>query len=153
MKKVLYLFFLFASKNVFSQSVLTSGGGFSRSQLGSISTSFGHVFSKQIFNDKNSLKEGVLQVEKKVGSSLNAFIEKKVALYPNPSNSYVNISIPNEMVKKTTFILYDNLGKIIQSGDFNLLENKLDVSQLSNGIYYVDMNYNQQKLTYKIEKK
>jgi hypothetical protein len=153
MKKVLYLFFLFASKNVFSQSVLTSGGGFSRSQLGSISTSVGQVFSKQIFNDKNSLKEGVLQVEKKVGSSLNAFIEKKVALYPNPSNSYVNISIPNEMVKKTTFILYDNLGKIIQSGDFNLLENKLDVSQLSNGIYYVDMNYNQQKLTYKIEKK
>jgi hypothetical protein len=132
---------------------LTSGGGFSRSQLGSISTSVGQVFSKQIFNDKNSLKEGVLQVEKKEGSSLNAFIEKKVALYPNPSNSYVNISIPNEMVKKTTFILYDNLGKIIQSGDFNLLENKLDVSQLSNGIYYVDMNYNQQKLTYKIEKK
>jgi hypothetical protein len=132
---------------------LTSGGGFSRSQIGSITTSVGQVFSKQIFNDKNSLKEGVLQVEKKEGSSLNAFIEKKVALFPNPSNSFVNISIPNEMVKKTTFILFDNLGKIIQTGDLNLFENKLDVSQLSNGVYYIDMNYNQQKLTYKIEKK
>jgi hypothetical protein len=141
------------SKSIFSQSVLTSGGGFSRSQIGSISTSVGQVFSKQIFNDKNSLKEGVLQVEKKEGSSLNAFIEKKVALYPNPSNSFVNISIPNEMVKKTTFILYDNLGKIIQTGDFNLFENKLDVSQLSKGVYFIDMNYNQQKLIYKIEKK
>jgi hypothetical protein len=141
------------SKSIFSQSVLTSGGGFSRSQIGSITTSVGQVFSKQIFNDKNSLKEGVLQVEKKEGSSLNAFIEKKVALFPNPSNSFVNISIPNEMVKKTTFILFDNLGKIIQTGDLNLFENKLDVSQLSNGVYYIDMNYNQQKLTYKIEKK
>jgi hypothetical protein len=84
---------------------------------------------------------------------LNAFIEKKVALFPNPSNSFVNISIPNEMVKKTTFILFDNLGKIIQIGDFNLFENKLDVSELSKGVYFIDMNYNQQKLTYKIEKK
>jgi hypothetical protein len=141
------------SKSIFSQSVLTSGGGFSRSQIGSITTSVGQVFSKQIFNDKNSLKEGVLQVEKKEGSSLNAFIEKKVALFPNPSNSFVNISIPNEMVKKTTFILFDNLGKIIQIGDFNLFENKLDVSELSKGVYFIDMNYNQQKLTYKIEKK
>jgi hypothetical protein len=49
------------SKSIFSQSVLTSGGGFSRSQIGSITTSVGQVFSKQIFNDKNSLKEGVLQ--------------------------------------------------------------------------------------------
>ena len=84
---------------------------------------------------------------------MNTLIEKKIALYPNPSNSFVNISIPNEMVKKTTFILFDNLGKIIQTGDFNLFENKLDVSQLSYGVYYIDMNYNQQKLIYKIEKK
>ena len=153
MKKVLYLIILLASTNVFSQSVLTSGGGFSKSQTGSISASIGQVFSKQIFNDKNSLKEGVLHIYKKEGSSLNTLIEKKVALYPNPSNSYVNVSIPSEMVKKTTFFLYDNLGKIIQTGDFNLFENKLDVSQLSYGIYYIDMNYNQQKLTYKIQKK
>jgi hypothetical protein len=153
MKKVLYLIFLLASTNVFSQSVLTAGGGFSRSQIGSISTSVGQVFSKQIFNDKNSLKEGVLHIYIKEGSSLNTLIEKKVALYPNPSNSFVNISIPNEMVKKTTFILFDNLGKIIQTGVFNLFENQLDVSQLSYGVYNIDMNYNQQKLTYKIEKK
>jgi hypothetical protein len=153
MKKVLYLIFLLASINVFSQSVLTSGGGFSKSQIGSISTSVGQIFSKNVINNKNSLKEGVLQIYKKEGSSLNALSEKKVALYPNPTNSYVNISIPNEMVKKTTFILFDNLGKIIQTGDFNLFENKLDVSQLSKGVYFIDMNYNQQKLIYKIEKK
>jgi hypothetical protein len=153
MKKVLYLIFLLASINVFSQSILTSGGGFSKSQTGSISTSVGQVFSKNVINNKNSLKEGVLQIYKKEGSSLNALLEKKVALYPNPSNSFVNISIPIEMVKKTTFILFDNLGKTIQSGELNLSENKLDVSHLSNGVYYLDMNCNQQKLIYKIEKK
>lgn len=153
MKKILYLIFLLASTNVYSQSVLSSGGGFSKSQTGSISTSVGQVFSKQIFNDKNSLKEGVLQISKKESSNLNTLIERKITLYPNPSNSYVNISIPYEMIKKTTFILYDNLGKVIQRGYFYLIENKLDVSDLSNGIYYIDINYNTQQLTYKIEKK
>jgi|TARA_R110002012_G_scaffold56395_3_gene144521 chitinase len=64
--------------------------------------------------------------------SINDFIEldNSLIVYPNPTSDYVNI--------KTNFniesvMIYDNIGKLIYSGDSKIL----DISNFDNGLYFL----------------
>ena len=67
-------------------------------------------------------------------------------VYPNPTNSFVNISC-NLATKPTTVEIYDMLGRLKISKSQEVLEfTTLDVSNLSPGMYFVNiMSGNQQQ--------
>lgn len=60
-----------------------------------------------------------------------ALSESNISLYPNPTNQFIYLK--NLPVSDCKLFIYNNLGDKIWEGFAN--ENKIDVSQLSNGIY------------------
>ena len=58
-----------------------------------------------------------------------------IQLIPNPTTNYLSIEIPETMLLEKVVVL-NQLGQTIQTG----FENKLNVSSLSNGVYYLNMH-------------
>ena len=73
-------------------------------------------------------------------------------VYPNPANSFVNIS-SNLATKPTTVEIYDMLGRLKISKSQGALEfTTLDVSNLSPGMYFVNITSGNQQQSKKIIK-
>ncbi len=66
---------------------------------------------------------------------------EKVNLYPNPSKDYFTINLPNEIERNGTIEIYNNLGQKINTisvvSDADLI---INVSNYSNGIYFLNLN-------------
>ena len=93
-------------------------------------------------------------VEFRVGESLSSedFENESVSVYPNPTSDFIEISTSI----KTEFDVqvYDMNGKMIMNID-NLNNNKIDLSELSSGIYFVKLQGENQRhyITKRIIKK
>ena len=74
-------------------------------------------------------------------SSIQENIVKKISFFPNPSNKFINIA--TDTIKKT--IIFSLQGKEILRTD----QNKIDISFLTNGIYFISI----ETPTFKIIKK
>jgi hypothetical protein len=61
-------------------------------------------------------------------------IDSEVSIYPNPTNSVLNIKSSNEI---KYFEIYDVSGRLIQSSLVNSLDSIINISERSNGIYYL----------------
>lgn len=95
----------------------------------------------EVFYDNFSLVEGVLSVDD--------FSTSNVKIYPNPANDFINIeSNVNEI---TEVALYDILGKKVLSQN-KLTNNRLDISNLTRGVYFIKINSNGNSITKKIIK-
>ncbi len=82
-------------------------------------------------------------------TSLGDVADEKVMLFPNPSeNGVVNFVLKqdaNYMVNIT-----DNMGKLVLSSRINQSNSVLDVSSLSQGVYFVQLNNNESIETIKL---
>ena len=56
-----------------------------------------------------------------------------IKIYPNPSNTIINIKISNIKFQNATRELYNSVGQLL----FSTKENEIDVSKYSKGIYYL----------------
>ena len=85
------------------------------------------------------------------GTLSNAdFATTKFSVYPNPSSSLVTISsvdFDSYKLKVT-----DITGKVMMNKELNGLENAVDVSNFSNGIYFFEVNAGNKTETIKIIK-
>ena len=76
--------------------------------------------------------------------------KNSISLYPNPSNNYVNLKIQNSNNESLTLNIYNTMGSIVKTLRINDKDNQVDVSDLTNGIYFMSLssdNYNaKQKL-------
>lgn len=73
-----------------------------------------------------------------------------VNIYPNPATRY--FYIPLEIEQINSVIIRDIQGKIYARYD-DLLENKIDVSAMANGVYYIEIINNDQVINSKLIKK
>lgn len=70
-----------------------------------------------------------------------AFDEGNLVLYPNPATNHVQISLVNTAENIDTIVLYDLLGKAIKTIPVQSNESiNLNVSDLSKGVYLVEIN-------------
>lgn len=60
---------------------------------------------------------------------------KKIALYPNPSSGEITIK-SNDFFLNNNYSITDQTGREIQSGTLNGMETKLDISDMSGGLYF-----------------
>ncbi len=60
-------------------------------------------------------------------------------IYPNPSNQFVTIQLP-EGLSNSSVKLFDNTGRNIKSAKINKNNNELDLSDVSQGVYYIMLN-------------
>lgn len=77
--------------------------------------------------------------------------ETHFALYPNPIINEINISFPNNS-EKAEFKLYDVLGKKVLQKIVTISRNRIDVSQLTSGVYIASLTSNNKTTSFKIIK-
>jgi hypothetical protein len=87
--------------------------------------------ANEVFYDNISLVE-------QAAASVNDIFSSKISIYPNPANEFIQISTDETI---TGVEVYNLIGKKVISLS-NLLENRLDVSNLSKGIYVLKVMSN-----------
>ncbi|WP_127844779.1 T9SS type A sorting domain-containing protein [Psychroflexus aestuariivivens] len=105
------------------------------------------IYSGGEFSDEDS-------VEFRIGESLSSedFETESVSIYPNPTSEFIEISTSIET--EFDVQVFDMNGKILMNLD-NLNSNKIDLSELASGIYFVKLQSENQRnsITKKIIKK
>jgi hypothetical protein len=77
-----------------------------------------------------------------------------IGIYPNPNTGYFTISKPKELYKLLEFKLLNTLGENVLKGILPNNENStnIDISSLSNGIYFINLTIGKKVITKKIIK-
>ena len=98
------------------------------------------------------VNEGGWEAEITCNSSLSAnnFNKSSIKLYPNPANSYFNIS-SEEMISSIT--VYDLAGRrVVENQNIKQTQTQVNVQNLTTGAYFVKVNVNGATQTFKIIK-
>jgi len=112
----------------------------------SIETEYNVLIESSSVSFTTGTLNGILQVVK--SSSIN--------LYPNPVGESLNINFDLLSNSNTKINIYNQSGQLIKSidkgelnkGDHNI---EIDLSKLNNGLYFVSLDVNNQKITKKIQ--
>ncbi len=97
-------------------------------------------------NDGNGVDSGHVRVYSLSSLlSVNDFVQSKMSLFPNPAREQITVQLP-EGVELKNINLYNSLGDLINS--FNA--SSINISKLSNGIYFAEISTNKGKITKKI---
>lgn len=65
-----------------------------------------------------------------------------VNLYPNPTKSILNITIPSELkTSNNSYTIYNSLGQTINSNQMSDSDLSINTSEFSNGIYFIKLNF------------
>ncbi len=82
-------------------------------------------------------------------SSQHTKLNPNIAIYPNPSNNYINIETKNPVKRVNLFDVRGNL--VLSKSEFD--RKKIDISELSYGVYTVNIITNENVTIRKIVKK
>jgi hypothetical protein len=150
---IFFSFLSFCSALSAQQSINTAGGN-STGVVGNVSYSIGQVFYSSNNSASGSFTEGVQQTYTITSTSIpeNAKI-KSMMIYPNPTNDNLIISVEKSEHENMNYRLFDFQGKLIQSGNIVNKETMLQIKDLSEASYFLDVIQEDRKLrTFKIIK-
>ena len=96
---------------------------------------------------RRSLSSEPDKIEFQLKSSLstNEFTNQKVSVYPNPSEGVFNIQ---SNVQNLKYTLVNMQGQVLQKG--NVSQNQVDFSRFNQGIYFLELSTDNQRLVEKI---
>lgn len=96
-----------------------------------------------------SSSDGIFKLTGQLETS-NPTAANKFKIYPNPVSSLVTISTPD--VEVSNLSISDLTGKVVLKKSLIGIENTIDISELSNGIYFLEINSDAKKEVVKILK-
>lgn len=74
--------------------------------------------------------------------------DNPINVYPNPASNYVIVSTLN--AEKGSIIISTILGEVVYEENFNGIQNKIDIENFSNGIYFVTLKTKNKGSTQKL---
>lgn len=86
---------------------------------------------------------GLFHFEANPNSNASVFEAEQtylVALYPNPANTMVTLSFDN--VQGSEYLIRNMNGQLVQQGNITSQKIQLDISTISNGVYFVQIELN-----------
>jgi hypothetical protein len=92
-----------------------------------------------------------LYVTFKLTTAINDFnvrLANKVKVYPNPTKSEVNIALSNEGQAKITF--YNQIGMLVKQVSMDKAFGTIDINNLPAGMYYIQVEQNNQIVSQKL---
>ena len=95
---------------------------------------FSHLLTDGVSSD--NLSFDIIVVREEVGINENGIAT--VTLYPNPTHTSVNVVL-GDNVRATDIRLFNAFGQLISTTDVNSSVTAIDLSQLPNGIYFVQI--------------
>jgi len=145
LKKTITIVLIFISHYGFAQQSVLSSGSSVVSNQGSFSFSIGQILTSQnlsssasMFGESIVLSHGVQQVFLQKCSE-NEKVE--ILATPNPSDGQFTINLINWDEKEINLNIYDALGKNIFAGNIQNDQTKLNLSNLSSGVYIMSLGY------------
>ena len=145
LKKTISILLIFISHYGFAQQSVVSSGSSVVSNQGSFSFSIGQILTSQnlsssasMFGESIVLSHGVQQVFLQRCSE-NEKVE--ILATPNPSDGKFTINLINWDEKKINLNIYDALGKNVFAGNIQNDQTKLNLSNLSSGVYIMSLGY------------
>ena len=69
-------------------------------------------------------------------TGINELRTNNIELYPNPADDIINLKI-SDLKSDLNFVIYDALGRIVNSGIINAETTSLDISNLATGFYII----------------
>ena len=146
LKKTVTIVLIFISHYGFTQQSVVSSGSSVVSNQGSFSFSIGQILTSQnlsssasVFGESIVLSHGVQQVFLQRCSE-NEKVE--ILATPNPSDGQFTINLINWDEKEINLNIYDALGKNVVAGNIQNDQTKLNLSNLSSGVYIMSLGYN-----------
>ena len=146
LKKTITIVFIFICYFGFAQQSVLSSGSSVLSDQGSFSFSVGQILTSQnlsssasVFGESIVLSHGVQQVFLQRCSE-NEKVE--ILATPNPSDGQFTINLINWDEKEINLNIYDALGKNVFAGNIQNDQTKLNLSNLSSGVYIMSLGYN-----------
>jgi hypothetical protein len=97
----------------------------------------------------------VLEVVFTTGINENSAFNS-INIYPNPSEDIFNIELQDDYLGETKITLVDELGRIVYTESINktkgILSSRIDLSNKSNGVYFLKINSDKKTTTKRIVK-
>ena len=145
LKKTVTIVLIFISHYGFAQQSVLSSGSSVVSNQGSFSFSIGQILTSQklsssasMFGESILLSHGVQQVFLQPCGE-NEKVE--ILATPNPSDGQFTINLINWDEKEINLNIYDALGKNVYAGNIQNDQTKLNLSNLSSGVYIMSLGY------------
>ena len=145
LKKTITIVFIFICYYGFAQQSVLSSGSSVASNQGSFSFSIGQILTSQnlsssasMFGESILLSHGVQQVFLQPCGD-NEKVE--ILATPNPSDGQFTINLINWDEKEINLNIYDALGKNVFAGNIQNDQTKLNLSNLSSGVYIMSLGY------------
>ncbi len=148
---VLYCALFKAQSQSLSNKVVATGGSYSSAAWGSLSATIGEGVITTVPSANLTLLQGFQQPT----SGLAGINVKNAAListaYPNPAANQVYLEITLPESSAISYKIFDMSGKELMSGNFiaeamHTTSRKLDVSDLSNGMYLIALSADAQSI-------
>ncbi len=76
------------------------------------------------------------------GIQSNIVADAYVKIYPNPTNGWLQIEMPNRTSLISTIIIYDMLGRQTKQITVAKSEIEIDLTEMKDGIYFVQIENN-----------
>ena len=141
-----FICFVFICSNLnFSQNSIVSSGASVEASEGSFSYTVGQILTSQNLNSSSSvlsnttlLSHGVQQV---FLQKCNENSRVEILATPNPSDGQFTINLINWDEKEINLNIYDALGKNVFAGNIQNDQTKLNLSNLSSGVYIMSLGY------------
>ena len=142
--RLLLIFFVFYSSSLFSQEVVSSQGDSYTNSGGSLDFTIGEVVTFTGSNVENILTQGFHQTNWSFVNIENHVPSYEAIIYPNPAEDFLNIQA--SLYEDVSYVLYDEMGKLILQGRLLSEKTSLEVSQLATGRYSLILNNSKENL-------
>ena len=87
-------------------------------------------------NSDNSLASNWIASSETLSTKDVARLQQHILVYPNPTNGRITITLDSSETESLEFIIYNSLGQSVGSFELESSNLEINLSYLSNGIYY-----------------
>lgn len=129
------------------QVPVTSGETYS-SSYGSCSFSIGQTNFHQYYGNSHWLAIGIQQpyeIYRFIGVNELTDPRISISIYPNPTNDFLIINIPDYASQELNYTLYNTQGKSLESNIITKYETTLTLAELPSASYLLSINYKDTK--------
>ncbi len=155
-KTIYYLTTLlfFAVSSATAQKIISANGGTATAPGTEVSWTIGEPITATVSDGTTTLTQGFHQTKLTVTAVNEIQVpDVKIKVYPNPTSDFVMMHL-NKTVEKTTYLLFDITGKLIQQKNMESTDTKIDLNGVANGSYILKLKGGQRPLqTFKIIKR
>ncbi len=143
-KTALFAFIILFTTNLFSQDVISTQGDSYTDSSASIDFTIGEVVSFTGSSIENNITQGFHQTNWGFVSVVNHVPRYEATIYPNPAEDFLNIQA--SLYEDVSYLLYDEMGKLILQGRLLSEKTSLEVNQLATGRYSLILNNSKENL-------